>query len=192
MALNAKQKLFVQEYLVDKNATRAAKVAGYAPKAAYAMGAENLRKPQIAQAIAEGLALQTQAAQARAAQRGVTKERWLKELELIAFADMDDFAEITEAQSGNSQSVSMITTADRKKGRGRAIKKISETSTQHGGSIGLELHNKLPALELIAKAHGWVKDIHEHQGEGGGPMVVLTLPSNGSEAPPKTKPKKEK
>lgn len=186
MALNAKQKQFVQEYLVDKNATRAALACGYSAKTARKIGSENLTKPDIAAAVAEGLAVQAKAAEARAAQRGITKDRWLKELELIAFANMDDFVEISDRQS-----VKMIPTADRKKGRGHVIKKISESSTQHGGSIGLELHNKLPALELIAKAHGWVKDIHEHQGEGGGPMVIVSLPSNGSEAPPKAEPKKD-
>lgn len=45
--LTEKQKLFVKEYLIDFNATRAAKAAGYSEKTAYAMGKENLRKPQI-------------------------------------------------------------------------------------------------------------------------------------------------
>lgn len=187
MALNAKQKLFIKEYLVDQNATRAAKNAGYSKHTAGSQGHDLLKVPEIAKAVAEGLEAQRAHAEARAAKRGITKERWLKELELIAFADMDDFATITERQT-----IKLTSTAERKQMRGHVIKKVSETQTQHGGSMGLELHNKLPALELIAKAHGWVKDIHEHQGEGGGPVVVLTLPSNGSEAPPKTKPKPTK
>lgn len=51
--LNAKQLRFVQEYLLDLNATQAAIRAGYSAKTAAATGAENLRKPHIAQAIAE-------------------------------------------------------------------------------------------------------------------------------------------
>ena len=53
MALTPKQNLFVKEYLVDLNATQAAIRAGYSPKTAEAIGYENLRKPQIADAIAE-------------------------------------------------------------------------------------------------------------------------------------------
>ena len=51
MALTNKQKKFISEYLVDLNATQAAIRAGYSPKSAYAIGVENLRKPQIAEAI---------------------------------------------------------------------------------------------------------------------------------------------
>lgn len=45
--LTDKQKIFCREYIYDWNATRAAKVAGYSEQTAYAIGAENLRKPQI-------------------------------------------------------------------------------------------------------------------------------------------------
>lgn len=44
MALTEKQARFVAEYLVDLNATEAARRAGYSEKTAYAIGFENLRK----------------------------------------------------------------------------------------------------------------------------------------------------
>ena len=47
----------MQEYLIDPNATQAAVKAGYSPKTAYAMGAENLRKPQI---MAELMSMQAE------------------------------------------------------------------------------------------------------------------------------------
>ena len=47
MALTPKQERFVQEYLVDLNATAAAKRAGYSPKTAYSIGQENLKKPEL-------------------------------------------------------------------------------------------------------------------------------------------------
>ena len=53
MALNPKQQRFVDEYLVDSNATQAAIRAGYSVKTAHAIGHENLRKPEIADAIAQ-------------------------------------------------------------------------------------------------------------------------------------------
>lgn len=53
MKLTPKQKAFADEYLICGNATQAAKKAGYKEKAAYAMGAENLKKPQISAYIAE-------------------------------------------------------------------------------------------------------------------------------------------
>lgn len=56
MALTPKQSLFVKEYLVDLNATQAAIRAGYSEKTAQAIGAENLTKPLIADAIQEAMA----------------------------------------------------------------------------------------------------------------------------------------
>ncbi|MCC0013821.1 MAG: terminase small subunit [Rhodobiaceae bacterium] len=54
--LTAKQHRFVQEYLLDLNATQAAIRAGYSAKTARQVGAENLTKPVIAAAIFEAKA----------------------------------------------------------------------------------------------------------------------------------------
>jgi len=52
--LTAKQARFVEEYLIDLNATAAAIRAGYSNKTAATIGHENLRKPKIAEAIRLG------------------------------------------------------------------------------------------------------------------------------------------
>jgi phage terminase small subunit len=54
--LTLKQQRFVDEYIISGNATDAAIKAGYAKKAAYQSGAENLKKPQIKEAIKQRLA----------------------------------------------------------------------------------------------------------------------------------------
>lgn len=54
--LTPKQAAFVREYLIDLNATQAAIRAGYSPKTAYRTGADNLRKHQVADAIAKAQA----------------------------------------------------------------------------------------------------------------------------------------
>ena len=51
MALTEKQKRFCEYYAEEPNATQAAIKAGYKKKAAYATGAENLRKPQVREYI---------------------------------------------------------------------------------------------------------------------------------------------
>jgi len=53
VGLTEKQKMFVLEYLVDLNATAAARRAGYSEKTAEIIGHENLRKPNIHTAIQE-------------------------------------------------------------------------------------------------------------------------------------------
>jgi phage terminase small subunit len=51
MALTARQRKFVDAYLVSGNATSAAVAAGYSEKTAYSIGSENLSKPEIAAAV---------------------------------------------------------------------------------------------------------------------------------------------
>ena len=54
MKLTDKQRRFADEYIANGgNATQAAAEAGYSRKTAYSIGAENLRKPQIADYIRE-------------------------------------------------------------------------------------------------------------------------------------------
>ena len=45
--LTLKQRRFIEEYLIDFNATQAAIRAGYSEKTAYSVGHENLSKPGI-------------------------------------------------------------------------------------------------------------------------------------------------
>lgn len=45
--LTLKQQRFVDEYLIDFNATQAAIRAGYSEKTSYSIGQENLNKPEI-------------------------------------------------------------------------------------------------------------------------------------------------
>lgn len=161
MAFTPKQSLFIQEYLVDKNATKAAVRAGYKEKTAYSMGHELLKNPEILKQIESGLERQRKDAEARAAKRGITKDKWLKELELIAFSDMDDFATID-----GTGGLNLVPSADRKPMRGRVVKKISmsrsTSQNDKGGSESLsqsiELWSKERALEIIGKHFGWIKE----------------------------------
>jgi len=49
--LTEKQKRFVDEYIIDANATQSAIRAGYSKRTAYSIGVENLRKPEVESAI---------------------------------------------------------------------------------------------------------------------------------------------
>ena len=54
--LTPKQQRFIDEYLIDLNATQAAIRAGYSPRTARQIGQENLSKPVIAAAVAKATA----------------------------------------------------------------------------------------------------------------------------------------
>ncbi len=58
--LTPKQQRFVEEYLVNLNATQAAVRAGYSEKTAYSVGHENLKKPEVAAAIQEAMAARSE------------------------------------------------------------------------------------------------------------------------------------
>jgi len=78
--LRPRQRLFVQEYLVDMNATRAAIAAGYSKQTARKIGSENLTKPDIKKAIAHGLKAQADKAE-------ITADRVIARIAEIAFDD---------------------------------------------------------------------------------------------------------
>lgn len=81
--LTRKQAAFIREYLIDLNAAEAARRAGYSPKTADRTGHENLKKPEIATAIAEAQA-------ERATRTEVTADRVVEELSKVAFVNLLD------------------------------------------------------------------------------------------------------
>src|SRR6476661_754551 len=82
--LTPKQRRFVEEYLIDLNATQAAIRAGYKKSAARQIGSENLSKLDISEAVAEP--------QAERSKRGQIKaDNVVAELAKIAFSSMRHF-----------------------------------------------------------------------------------------------------
>jgi phage terminase small subunit len=80
-----KQKRFCEEYLRDFNLTQAAIRAGYSKDTAYAIGWENLRKPEIKAAIDERLKDLT-----------LSSEGTLKSISDIARASLNDYFVVRE------------------------------------------------------------------------------------------------
>lgn len=87
LGLNPKQQRFVDEYLVDLNATQAAIRAGYSVDTAGSIGHENLKKPEIQLAIAEARKQQQE-------RTGITADRVLLEIAHVALADARELVEV--------------------------------------------------------------------------------------------------
>lgn len=83
MALTLKQERFVQEYLVDLNATQAAIRAGYSAKTASRIGPELLGKPCISEAIQKAI-------KKREKRTEVTQDYVIEKLKEIAEKDASD------------------------------------------------------------------------------------------------------
>lgn len=86
-ALTGKQQSFVCEYLIDLNATQAAIRAGYSAKTAAEMGYENLRKPQIVEAIAKARKDQQE-------RTGITSDRVVREAWNLVTADARELTQL--------------------------------------------------------------------------------------------------
>ncbi len=84
-ALTAKQAIFVNEYLIDMNASAAYRRAGYKAAGNVAeVGAHHLlRNPKVAATVAAAQA-------ARAERTGITADQVLRELATIGFSDIAD------------------------------------------------------------------------------------------------------
>ena len=74
--MTKKQKRFVEEYLIDLNATQAAIRAGYSPDTAGSIGNENLKKPEICACVEKAMA-------ERSKRTGVCADRVVQELAKI-------------------------------------------------------------------------------------------------------------
>lgn len=155
--LTPKQQRFVDEYLVDLNATQAAIRAGYSPKRADAIGHENLRKPEIAAAIAERM-------KAREQRTEITQDKVVKELGRVAFGDP------RKVMSWGPNGVKLKDSAELTDDDAAFVSEVSETTTEHGGSRKLKTNDKLKALELLGRHLGMFKEKVEVTGKDGGPI----------------------
>lgn len=79
--MTPKQAAFVQQYLIDKNATQAAIRAGYSAKTASSAGERLLRNVEVCEAIERGMS-------DLAGRLGITAERVLLERSRLAFFDV--------------------------------------------------------------------------------------------------------
>lgn len=151
-----KQKRFVEEYLIDLNATQAAIRAGYSPKTANEQGNRLLTNVSVQTELNKQMAK-------RSRRTGVTQDRVVRELAKIAFLDMtqvvDDHGCIRDDATPEDRACI------------ESIKYKSSSSDQ-GESVEREVKvaSKLKALELLGKHLGMYSD--KLNIEGAVPIVI--------------------
>ncbi len=145
--LTAKQALFVEEYVVDLNATQAAIRAGYSEKTAGAVGHENLTKPEIQSAISERT-------QRRLAATEVTGNRVLSAIAAIAFGDIrkmfDAEGALTKPQEWDDETAASV-----------AGFEVVTTSPGDGivlHTAKIKRTDRLRALDMLARHHSLYND----------------------------------
>lgn len=136
---------FIEEYLIDLNATQAAIRAGYSPDSAKEIGCENLTKPNIRTHIERAMA-------ERSRRTGINQERVIQEIAKLAFLNPTDVVNMDEAAIKND--------ADRDDTACIASVKVKVIPTENGDIVEREVktYDKLKALELLGKHLGLFTD----------------------------------
>ena len=170
--LPAKQQVFVDEYLIDLNATRAYQRAyGCEEKVAGANGARLLKNARVAALIAEKM-------QERSARTQITADRVLEELAAIGFSDIRKA--VTWQGVGENLTVTPLESDEIDEVTIRAVGKVKAKSRTVRGDdysettvdVELGMHDKLGALQLIGRHLGMFKDKTEHEA---GPSLIDLL-----------------
>jgi len=146
--LTPKQKRFVEEYLVDRNATQAAIRAGYSKKTAGQIGDENLKKPEIEKAIRLG--------EEKLSQRTkITQERVLQEYARIAFFDPRKLfnadgtpKHISDLDDDTAAAIAGLD----------VLQEVNEDNGTTAYTKKYKIANKLGALDSVAKHLGMFAD----------------------------------
>lgn len=145
MRLTPKQQRFVEEYLVDLDASAAARRAGYSVRTAGQVGYQLLQKTSIAESISAAQLARSQRTQ-------VTADRVVRELARIAFAD------VRALFQWGPDGVKLLKSADLTDDQAAAVESVAESVTQGGGSLKLKTHSKVAALQLLGKHLGMFVD----------------------------------
>lgn len=139
--MTKKQKTFVEEYLIDLNATQAAIRAGYSPDSAADIGYENLRKPEIRARIEKAMA-------ERSKRTGINQDRVLMELARIGFAKITDVIDPDTAKVKENATEDDLA----------CIQSIKIKSGEYGTEREVKLYDKRSALVDIGKHLGMFKE----------------------------------
>ncbi len=168
---NAKRECFCQEYIIDNNGTKAAERAKYSKKTANEQGSQLLAILSVQQRIAELRAV-------REERTRVTQDRVVRELAMLGFSDLQNYITIDKL-TGAIQAKGF---EDMPPGESRALKSIKEDRAIKEDANGkgvtvydkvsFTTHDKIRALEILAKHLGMLVERHEVTGEDGGPIKI--------------------
>jgi len=144
VALTPKQKRFVAEYLIDLNATAAARRAGYSAKTADRIGPELLGKTCVSEAI-------QQAIQEREKRTEITQDMVLRETAKLAFFDIRKMFD----KNGKPLDISELDADTAAALVGLDVQDIADPDGDYVGYVKkYKMADKVKALELLGKHFG--------------------------------------
>lgn len=165
MALTKKQRLFVEEYLVDLNATQAAIRSGYSTRRAAEIGYQLLQRPEVAQAIQAAMAERSKRTEVEA-DYVIRRLREIDEMDVLDILEDDgSFRSIRDWPKVWRQFLSGIEVAELFEGRGDdrriagVLRKVKwpdklrnlELLSRHVGTESAALDLELKRLDVAKK-----------------------------------------
>jgi phage terminase small subunit len=138
MTLNPRQQRFVQEYLLDLNATQAAIRAGYNPCAARVQGHRMITNDNIQKNIQAAM-------DERAERTRIASDRVLEELSLIGFANIADY--LGKGVDGDLR----VDLSNLTREQAAALTYVSIEKSGQGRKTRFRLDGKLPALVAMSR-----------------------------------------
>ncbi|WP_121332672.1 terminase small subunit [Pseudomonas aeruginosa] len=188
MALTKKQRLFVDEYLIDLNATQAAIRAGYSARRATEIGYQLLQRPEVAQAIQAAMAERSKRTEVEA-DYVIRRLREIDEMDVLDILEDDgSFRSIRDWPRAWRQFLSGIEIAELFEGRGDdrriagVLRKVKwpdklrnlELLSRHVGTESAALDLELKRLD-VAKKRAELKLLENPEEEAPPTSVAVTI-----------------
>ncbi|RPM55535.1 terminase small subunit [Pseudomonas aeruginosa] len=188
MALTKKQRLFVDEYLLDLNATQAAIRAGYSTRRAAEIGYQLLQRPEVAQAIQAAMAERSKRTEVEA-DYVIRRLREIDEMDVLDILEDDgSFRSIRDWPKAWRQFLSGIEIAELFEGRGDdrriagVLRKVKwpdklrnlELLSRHVGTESAALDLELKRLD-VAKKRAELKLLENPEDEAPPTSVAVTI-----------------
>ncbi|EAZ57819.1 terminase small subunit [Pseudomonas aeruginosa] len=188
MALTKKQRLFVDEYLIDLNATQAAIRAGYSTRRATEIGYQLLQRPEVAQAIQAAMAERSKRTEVEA-DYVIRRLREIDEMDVLDILEDDgSFRSIRDWPRAWRQFLSGIEIAELFEGRGDdrriagVLRKVKwpdklrnlELLSRHVGTESAALDLELKRLD-VAKKRAELKLLENPEDDAPPTSVAVTI-----------------
>ncbi|EPO7864583.1 TPA: terminase small subunit [Pseudomonas aeruginosa] len=188
MALTKKQRLFVDEYLIDLNATQAAIRAGYSARRATEIGYQLLQRPEVAQAIQAAMAERSKRTEVEA-DYVIRRLREIDEMDVLDILEDDgSFRSIRDWPKAWRQFLSGIEIAELFEGRGDdrriagVLRKVKwpdklrnlELLSRHVGTESAALDLELKRLD-VAKKRAELKLLENPEEEAPPTSIAVTI-----------------
>ncbi len=132
---------FVREYLIDLNASAAARRCGYPAHTAKTRGNKLMARKDVQEAVKQAMA-------ERAARTGITADRVVLEFARIAFADARKFAD------WGPWGMRLLPAASLGDDAAAAVAALRVGGARAGRPTHLRLHDKLRALDMLGRHLG--------------------------------------